>query len=415
MKFRPVATYVLILWILLLVSPVSGQDTEEAVGQIISAENTVTVTRADGQESSGQAGLPLYAGDTLITGEDSRVKFSLNDTDMFELGESSEMAVDEFSDLAKEEGNQPLLRLVTGFLRSTISSLKGDDAQPAVQTPTVVAGIRGTVFDTVVSLDGTTAFAVDEGRIEVDWEAGKEMLEAGQSAEVDEETESMNLLPAFAGKDRKWKEWRGKKEKDMQGKLRTMLPRFRKRFENAAAQYTDLENELQNAQMQVATAMEAVRKAEAGGDPHAVEQAMQQFGQQSAVLRNAVRKSRLYANQYKAMNRQWSRIGKHAKKNKDRFSPEELMEIQTQDEFVRMKGKDLKDDSRQRIKGLKHTAKEIRKFRKERGKNKGEHVKEVKRKSRKEHTKKEHGEHKKKKEHDGHKDKNGRQYEEDDD
>jgi len=67
-----------VLWILaVFVSPVFGQETEESIGQIVSVENTVTVTRAEGQEITGQPGLPLYAGDSIVTGENSQVKFSL--------------------------------------------------------------------------------------------------------------------------------------------------------------------------------------------------------------------------------------------------------------------------------------------------------------------------------------------------
>jgi len=90
------------------------------------------------------------------------------------------------------------------------------------------------------------------------------------------------------------------------------------------------------------------------------------------------------------------------------------MEIQAQDEFVQMKRKEMKGDFRQKIRGLKHTAGEIRKFRKERGKDRPEHLREKKEKSRKEHQKKDSDGHKERKEHGEHKEKKIRWHEEKD-
>ncbi len=401
MKIRKNILFISVMVMLIFAQQCIGQEineddtTEEiSVGKILSVENAVTVIRTAEEEIIAKPDMPLFPGDRIITGEKSSVRFSLNGRSNFMTGESSEVAIDEYTELAQEsEEESSVLRLAVGFLRSAITEFKGESSQPAVYTPTAVAGIRGTAFDTVVSLDGATVVAVDEGRVELESETSRTVLDKGKMAELDEDTKELRTVNAIPQKERDWKAWCDKREAVMMKKFPQMLSRHRKDFEKWSNQYDTYTVDVKKAEMAVAEAKENLKRAEETANHEAIQSSLKQLEEHSRTLKRVIKESRHQLNKSKAVEYYMSNIGKYVNKNKSRFNDKELLLIQSDISFVREKGKHLKIKSRDMIKELKKYLKKEKKLKrfKEKFKEKRENFKEKKYKEKEEkHKKKEH-------------------------
>jgi len=388
LKIRKNILFVSVMVMLIFAQQCIGQevnedDTQEevSVGKILSVENAVTIIRTEEEEIIAKPDMPLFPGDRIITGEKSSVRFSLNGRSNFMTGESSEVAIDEFSGLAQEsEEESSVLRLVVGFLRSTVKEMKGESAQPAVYTPTAVAGIRGTAFDTVVSLDGATIVAVDEGRVELESETSKTILDKGKMAELDEDTKDLKPVPAIPQKERNWKAWCDKRETVMMKKFPQMLSSRRKGFEKWSDQHDKYTADVKKAETAVAEAKENLKKAEESGNNKAMQSLVKQLEDRSRTLKKVIKESRHQFNKSRAVENYMSNLGKYVDKHKSRFNAKELLLIQSDLSFVKEKGKHLKVKFLDIIKEMKKNVKKVKNLKgfKERFKEKREEFKEKK-------------------------------------
>jgi hypothetical protein len=92
-------------------------------------------------------GSSLFTGDHVRTRATSRVKLVFQDDSVVDVGPATEMVID------KEDFNQSTrhyrsaLKLVTGKIRALVSEYYGaPNSRYEVETPTAVAGVRGTEF-----------------------------------------------------------------------------------------------------------------------------------------------------------------------------------------------------------------------------------------------------------------------------
>ena len=119
---------------------------DEPVGHVAALEGG-----AETQHSGATAWTPLAAGDGVLLGDrlrtlaDGRLKLHLRDDSVLTLGVSSELTVDE-----QTVGTQaPASRfgLAVGTLRAVVTERYGaPGARFEVETPTAIAGVRGTGF-----------------------------------------------------------------------------------------------------------------------------------------------------------------------------------------------------------------------------------------------------------------------------
>lgn len=117
-----------------------------------------------------QKDAPFYEGETLVTGNDGklRIRFAEGKNEVF-LGPNTTLVVQRApSDLRMKRGTK--LFLDAGNIDSVIKqkySGKGDD-EFAVETRTLVAGVRGTVFNVSHNAKtGVSHVSVQEGVVEV--------------------------------------------------------------------------------------------------------------------------------------------------------------------------------------------------------------------------------------------------------
>lgn len=119
-------------------------------GTISTASGTVQVQRATGTLPVGP-GTALNVGDRIITGPGGHAVITLTDGSQLELGEASNLTIDNHA-LAPTGGRASTrVSLFGGVLRSLVSATGGAPPNFEVHTPNAVAAVRGTRWDTAYS------------------------------------------------------------------------------------------------------------------------------------------------------------------------------------------------------------------------------------------------------------------------
>lgn len=118
-------------------------------GTISTASGTVQVQRAAVVAPAG-AGTPINVGDRVLTGPGGHAVITLTDGSQLELGESSNLVIDNHA-LAPTGGRAATqVSLFGGVLRSVVNAT-GGAPNFEVHTPNAVAAVRGTRWDTAYS------------------------------------------------------------------------------------------------------------------------------------------------------------------------------------------------------------------------------------------------------------------------
>ena len=148
----------------LLGTAASGQ---ESVGTVAVARGAAEIVRGGGAAAAA-VGASVYTGDELRTG-DGQMRVVFRDDSVLDLSEQTTLVVDQQVFDPGAGRFTSLMKLLTGKARALVSNYYGaPGASYEVETPTAVAGVRGTTF--LVSydagLDATQVIGI-EGRIEV--------------------------------------------------------------------------------------------------------------------------------------------------------------------------------------------------------------------------------------------------------
>lgn len=109
----------------------------------------------------------VFTGDTIITGQDTRVNLIMNDKSVLAIAPYSKLIIDETVYDPDTETRSSTLRLLFGRIRSIVAKIEGKPNY-WIQTPTAVAGVRGSDFG--VATTGKSSAIVTTEKTVVDWE-----------------------------------------------------------------------------------------------------------------------------------------------------------------------------------------------------------------------------------------------------
>jgi hypothetical protein len=140
----------------------------EEVGTVASVSGVAEIGRG-GTRTPATVGAPVQLGDELRTGSDGKLRVLFRDDSVIDLGESSSLVVDKQVFDPAASSFSSLLRLVSGRARAFVSEYyRNPGAAYQVETPTAVAGVRGTSFLVAYYPDSDVTEVVGiNGRIEV--------------------------------------------------------------------------------------------------------------------------------------------------------------------------------------------------------------------------------------------------------
>ncbi len=140
-----VSAFVAVLLPLAIATRVFAQ--APVAGTISTAAGSVNVQRG-GTSTPATTGTPVNVGDRVVTGAGGHAVITLTDGSELELGESSNIVIDNQA-LAPAGGRAATqVSLFGGVLRSVVNAT-GGPPNFEVHTPNAVAAVRGTRFDTV--------------------------------------------------------------------------------------------------------------------------------------------------------------------------------------------------------------------------------------------------------------------------
>ena len=116
------------------------------IARIKQSSGTAAVERG-ARQLKASPGLPLIAGDRLVTGKDGRMSLTFIDNTRFAVGPKSSVLVSEFQyDRTRQRGS-----FVTQVDRGSLAVVSGKIAKSnrdamKVRTPNTLLGVRGTKF-----------------------------------------------------------------------------------------------------------------------------------------------------------------------------------------------------------------------------------------------------------------------------
>lgn len=340
----------------------AGEETEAPLGKIESLKGEVLIQRRDGLELRGETGMNLYPGDQITTERLAEVRFVLVPGKQFRLGPEAQVSIDELSS-PEEEDQQPVLRLVLGYLWSKIEKLRGRKAAFDLYTPTAVLGVRGTEFETVVSLDAASVVSVHDGRVELDADGETVIVEQGKMTEVEFDGKPAVPSPTLSREMKDWQAWREKRVEGTLQKLPRMAPKLRHRFEQAALRAGKFAEIVQQKGEDIRRTMQEVRAAKQKGDRTKVRASSEKLRDQAEEFKKIAARFRQGFNRLQAMGRLSIRLGLFVKENLDRFPEHQLTFIKTQFGSIAEKREEAKESQGKTISTIREVFRELKAFR----------------------------------------------------
>lgn len=153
--------------LLSLVLALPGTVLAQAVGNIATVSGQAEVGRS-GNFTAATAGMSVQLGDELRT-KDGRMRVVFQDDSVLNLAENTTLTVDDQVFQPEQGTFKSLMKVIRGKVRATVGSVyQKPGAEYEIETPTAVAGVRGTTF--IVSYDendNTTEVLGVRGKVHV--------------------------------------------------------------------------------------------------------------------------------------------------------------------------------------------------------------------------------------------------------
>src|SRR5262249_22690812 len=146
-----------------------------------------TITRGT-QTEPLRMGDAVRVGDRITTDEAAKVKILLADDSVLAIGPRSQVTIDEL--LLSGDTRKGRLHVLVGRFKLAIAAWLNGKSDYEVETPTAVAGVRGTVLwgdtqlDTICALHGEVQVRSLQGATLADLQAGKCVAEMGKGPPV---------------------------------------------------------------------------------------------------------------------------------------------------------------------------------------------------------------------------------------
>ncbi len=140
----------------------------QEVGTVATAEGSAEVGRADTWRAA-TAGTAVHVGDVIRTGQPGRVRVVFQDDSVLNVGDNSQLMIDEQVFDPNAGPPRSLMRLLQGKVRALVSEYYQQiGAAYEIETATAVSGVRGTEFVVTYRPEAALTEVVGiSGRVEV--------------------------------------------------------------------------------------------------------------------------------------------------------------------------------------------------------------------------------------------------------
>ncbi len=136
-------------------------------GVFMVVKGDVKVLKANKESLKAKVNLSVTAGDTIVSGADSRAKIVMEDKNVIHISPKTELKIETYVNNGTQKSVE--LNLKEGKVRNNVEqTYDGDKNKFIIKTPTAVAGVRGTQF--ITSFDkgsNQTQITTLTGRVEL--------------------------------------------------------------------------------------------------------------------------------------------------------------------------------------------------------------------------------------------------------
>ena len=163
----------LLLAVLFSVSSTAWAQSPARIGTVVQQAGSVTVLRG-AEPAVLRLGAPIFQGDRVITGAQSRIRIELTDRSVLAIGAETDIALTE---QVSDAGGNPIsnaVSLLYGIVRATVLSV-GPRQSFDIETQSAIASARSTDWLVEAGPDGSAVFVVD-GEVSVTARAGGSVL-----------------------------------------------------------------------------------------------------------------------------------------------------------------------------------------------------------------------------------------------
>ncbi|MFZ5775843.1 MAG: FecR family protein [Thermodesulfobacteriota bacterium] len=143
-RFLSITLLALCLSLTLAGIPATAQAADPA-GKVDAVAGEVTVAGADGSIRTLAKDAPVFAGDIISTGPNSRVRLVFSDQGVIFLRPSSRFVIDSYKHTGDKQQDESKFSLVKGGFRSVTGAIgQANKENVKIETPVATIGIRGT-------------------------------------------------------------------------------------------------------------------------------------------------------------------------------------------------------------------------------------------------------------------------------
>ena len=162
------------------------EEAPPVIGEVMEVEGAATLQSGESPPQTATADMPVYLGDKIATGADSRVLIVFIDETEITLSDDTQLTIDEYIfDPEDDTSNKAIYSFGRGVFQY-VSGLIAKRADPDVtlKTPVGTLGIRGTTVWGGDTDSGAYGVYVEEGFVTVETDAGETLLRQGEGSDV---------------------------------------------------------------------------------------------------------------------------------------------------------------------------------------------------------------------------------------
>jgi len=271
MKFRMSLVYILLLVL-------AGSALADGTGGRLVTVGGKVWTHAPGEEEyRARAGAMLIPGTRIRTGADGKAEILLEDGSTLVVQSNTTL---QLSGIKRQKRKKTSILIFFGRVWNKVSRAIGDRASYEVNTPVVVAGVRGTEFEAAVGDDGSVRIRVQQGTVNVAADGRDETLGRDQEIEADPD----GIGKTGAAEDRlDWEKWHAQKREHLRNQGRSIVDNLKERIlirnQKLAA--------LRNRQQEIETQREQALSRARSGDATAIEE-IRQYNEELVVIADEI-------------------------------------------------------------------------------------------------------------------------------
>jgi hypothetical protein len=252
---------------------------------------------------------PIYQSDVIMAENSGSVEIRLQDGSSLMLRPGSRLKINERM-VGVDEATSVML--FWGRLMSRVLTGVGEDRY-SVETPTLVARIRGTEFEVGVAEDQGGLVSVYHGKVEVEAQGEKVPLGPQKEVEVDF-MEKPRPPRSFKEKtEHDWAGWMVSRSHDLSGRLPDLTDRMARRAGELQSERQQERGLMEKRLQEMEGLTRKLEEARGRGETQAVQEMLSQHQELSREHRQSVRRLQQMENQLQAAHWHAERLLKRSK------------------------------------------------------------------------------------------------------